>query len=188
MEFIYRLIARVLAIPAVCNAVVGRAQKTPYRNIFSRDGKSLYMIRYWLFNPYELEDGSRPRRSWLREQLPSARVHIILRPDTDSEMHDHPWDARTFIMKRYYVERRQRHDTDYEGLDYFTRRAGQTVSLKYGEYHSITEVPHAGVVTLFVTWKYMGAWGFLVNGKKIPWMQYLKEKQDAVADVDTVNE
>lgn len=180
MEFVYRQIAKVLAIPAVCDAIVRRAQRTPYSNIYSQDGKSLYMIRCWLFNPYQREDGSRPQRSWLMEQLPSMRVHIILRPDSDRHMHDHPWDARTFIMKRYYVEKRQRQDKDYEGLDYFTRRAGQTVSLKYGEYHSITEVPHAGVVTLFVTWKYKGVWGFLVDGVKVPWMQYLKKKLNAV--------
>lgn len=55
----------------------------------------------------------------------------------------------------------------------FTRKAGTTAALKFGEYHRITEVSIGGVWTLFVTGKYRGAWGFDVDGIKVQWKHYL---------------
>ena len=166
----YKIIAMLLSVPIVTDWLIKRAKKTPYFHIASADGKDVYMERYWLFNPYGRDEhgGTLPARiKW----LPSIRLHCIHRPDNDRDMHDHPWDARTFILKGAYIEKRLIGNAEVT----FYRLAGDTAKLNYGEYHRITNVSVGGVWTLFVTWKYKGVWGFLVDGKKVPWKQYLKE-------------
>ena len=55
--------------------------------------------------------------------------------------------------------------------------AGDTAALKFGEYHRIRKVdPKQGAVTLFITGRYRGTWGFLVNGEKVPYKTYLGSK------------
>jgi hypothetical protein len=74
------------------------------------------------------------------------------------------------ILAGGYIEERQ-------GQPY-TRVPGDTSTLKYGGYHRITQVPLEGAWTLFWTWKYQGVWGFLVDGVKVPYKTYLKERED----------
>ena len=107
--------------------------------------------------------------------LPSVRIHHILRADTARDLHDHPWNARTIILKGDYVERRRvgMYDMLMAPITKeYLRLPGDTATINYGQYHSIDYVSKGGVYTMFFTWKYMGGWGFLVNGKKIPWRQY----------------
>lgn len=154
-------LARFLARPAVVDWLIRRAMRTPYTPIIS-EGK-LYMERYWLFNPYPADSSG--KRPWWQFPI-SIRLHHILLPDQDRHLHDHPWNARTFILRGWYVERRP---VPHE----FIRRAGDTVALKFGEYHRITEVSPGGVWTLFITGRYRGTWGFNVDGRKVPWREYL---------------
>lgn len=44
-------VARILARPTVADWLIKRAHCTPYSHIKGADG-SIYMERYWLFNPY----------------------------------------------------------------------------------------------------------------------------------------
>jgi len=188
------LIARVLARPAVTDWLIRRAMRTPYTHITSADGSQVYMRRYWLFNPYPADSsGNRP---W--GQFPiSIRLHQIMREDDDRDLHDHPWNARTFILRGWYVENRPSSDevmaTFREAKPHMSaewadvtqllqvakRQAGDTAALRFGEYHRITEVSEGGVWTLFVTGRYRGTWGFLVNGKKVPWREYLLAKGES---------
>jgi len=158
------LIARVAAMPCVAQWLYKRAERTPYTHIRSADGRSLYMGRWWLFNPYP-ESGAAKRWEW----LPSIRVHHICRADSDRHLHDHPWNARTIILRGVYVEER----LDGKQL---LRAPGETAAIKHGEYHRIVSVSPDGVWTLFITWRYQGTWGFFVDGKKVPWRQYLGVK------------
>ncbi len=152
----WKLIAKILSRRTVTNWLIQRAQRTPY---FHLDG---YMNRWWLFNRFD-----QPKyKPW----LPSIRIHHILRKDSERVLHDHPWNARTIILRGWYLEEK-------EGGEYYTRRRGDTATLRYGEFHSIRAVSLGGVVTMFITWKYKGAWGFKVNGKKIPWREYLQETE-----------
>ena len=156
-EFFWRLLAEFLSMPGTATWIIQRAQRTPYVHL---DG---YMMRWWLFNPYDVE------MSWWRKRLPSIRVHHILRADTDQHMHDHPWDARTIILRGAYVESYLHRGGSFTAF----RTPGDTRAIRFGEYHHIDRVYYGGVYTLFFTWKYMGTWGFLVDGKKIPWREYL---------------
>lgn len=172
-EALWRVVAKIVSRPAIRDALIEIAKETPY---FHLEG---YMNRYWLFNPYDFDAKDKYKRkseqiSW----LPSIRIHHILRKDDDRAMHDHPWDARTVILKGWYKER-VLEDLSYIGPvlseETYMRREGDTRAIKFGEYHSIDEVSEGGVWTMFFTWKYMGVWGFLVDGIKIPWREYLKE-------------
>lgn len=158
MEIIWKLLAKVVSTPTIANALINRAMKTEYFHLED------YMDRYWLFNRYS-EIGSmeviKKRFPW----LPSVRIHHILRADTADHPHDHPWMARTIILKGWYYEKK-------EGKTEQWRTAGDTATINFGEYHHISEVSLEGVWTLFFTWEYMGTWGFLVDNVKVPYKEY----------------
>lgn len=168
-------LARFLARPAVADWLIQRAMHTPYYHLTDEHG-SVYMERYWLFNPYQRHSGGAGRR-W-GDWMPSIRIHGIMREDRDPHLHDHPWNARTFILRGWYAEQRlerpYRATGDFEKvLVRHIRCAGDTARLNFGEYHNITHVGDGGAWTLFVTWKKRGTWGFLVDGRKVPWREYL---------------
>lgn len=173
MELIWKLIARLVSRPRIAAWIINRAKRTPYRHI---DG---YMNRWWVFNPYpstheERLKFSRRLLSW----LPSIRVHHILREDRDEHMHDHPWTARTIILDGAYVEERLHVDErwpEHPDTVSHTRQRGYTGPIEFGSYHRIASVTPGGVWTLFITWEYCGKWGFLVDGKKVPYDEYLKD-------------
>lgn len=177
MKIVLSLIAKFLARPAVAGFLIRRAKRTPYFHITGPDG-SVYMERYWLFNPYPANSSDANKK-----RFPiSIRLHRIVRPDQDSHMHDHPWNARTFILRGGYTEVRPLYsDPDMREFAHLetalARTAGDTAALKFGEYHRITDVSNDGVWTLFVTGKYRGTWGFNVDGVKKPWREYLGIKE-----------
>lgn len=156
-----KTIARLLAIPVVTAWLIRRAQRTPYTHI---DG---YMGRWWLLNPYNQATHA-TKYSWFPW---SVRIHHILRRDDDRALHDHPWNARTFILHGWYREVRE------DGAR-IRRTAGDTARLNFGEFHQIVEVSDGGVWTLFITSKFQGAWGFKVDGVKVPFWEYLARKND----------
>jgi hypothetical protein len=161
-----RLLARTLARPAVADWLIRRALRRPYSPII-KDG-DLYMDRYWLFNPYPDTGASgADRKRW---QFPiSIRVHHIVLPDQDRDMHDHPWNARTTILRGNYTELRLIDSR----VKQFMRFRGDTATLAFGDFHRITDISEGGVWTMFVAGKYRGSWGFDVNGTKVPWRTYI---------------
>lgn len=159
----WRVVAWTVTRPIVRQWLMARAVLRPYTHIPSRVNEDdIYMFRYWLFNPYP-ESGAKKRWGW--NWLPSIRLHWIMRPDEDRDLHDHPWNARTIILSGWYRETR-------EGY-WMLRQQGDTATLNFGEFHRIDEIAEFGVLTLFITWRYQGTWGFKVAGKKIPWRVYL---------------
>lgn len=160
-EWLWRRVAWLVSRKPVANWLIKRAQRCPY---FHLEG---YMNRWWLFNRYSVPGEQTkiiPRWPW----LPSIRIHQILREDRADHLHDHPWDGRTIILDGWYRETRE------DGKEY-TMQEGDTRPIKFGEYHSINYVGMATVYTMFITWKYQGTWGFLVDGKKVHWKQYVSE-------------
>ena len=163
-EQLWRLIAWVVAHRRVSQWLFRRALRTPYTDIMSPDGQDTYMRRWWLFNPYPGSDQAALRKhAWLPV---SVRMHHIMRPDEDRHLHDHPWDARSILLTGWYSETRE------DGTR--VRIAGDTYALKHGEFHRINDVDQVtGVMTIFITYRYRGTWGFKVAGKKVPWRTYL---------------
>ena len=177
---IWRLIAWIVTRPAVFRWLRNRAFQTPYSHIESANGEDLYMGRWWLFNPYASESGARSegsdndRRSWWRRMLPSVRLHLIARPDRDRDLHTHPWDARTIILDGWYEEERNLAVPMWPATrERHHRPTGYTGQLLHTDAHRITAVSPGGVWTLFITGRRRGSWGFLVDGKVVPWREYL---------------
>lgn len=165
---LWRMVAWLATRPRITAWLIQRAMRTPYTHITSADGQHVYMGRWWLFNPYGRgEDGEQAPARW--PWLPSVRIHHICRADQDRDLHDHPWNARTIILRGCYLEQRLATHVPRSHL----RKTGYTGRLLYGQYHRISEVSEGGVWTLFITGRYRGTWGFLVDGKKVPWRTYL---------------
>lgn len=167
----WRAAARIASRPAVTAWLIRRAQRTPYVHITGPDG-SVYMERYWLFNAYPPESSG--KRPWWEFPI-SIRLHRILRADDDrGHLHDHPWNARTMILDGWYIEEREGHLLHPKWMTTIIhRQTGDTAALRFGEYHRITRVSPGGVWTLFITGRYRGTWGFDVNGRKVPWREFL---------------
>ncbi|WP_242209138.1 MULTISPECIES: hypothetical protein [unclassified Pseudomonas] len=189
LNIFWRIIAKVLARPVIAEWLVARAKLTPYQHIMSADGTEMYMGRWWLFNPYSRET-HKAALWWCPWSL---RIHHIMRPDEDRDLHSHPWNARTIILRGWYTEQRQASDelkratiaelapgpessfSDWlasNATEFIKRDQGDTATLNHGEYHRIDQVSRSGVITLFITSKWRGDWGFLVNGVKVPWRTY----------------
>lgn len=165
----WKLIARLVSTPCVADWLIKRAMKTPYQHIYH--GDNLYMGRWWLFNPYPWPEENRTKANWFPI---SVRIHHICEPDTARDMHDHPWNARTIILKGGYTEHRlsgvlPNGDTLATVHD---RKPGDTAQIKFGEYHNIVALADGGAWTLFISGKYRGTWGFLVKGIKVQWRKY----------------
>lgn len=145
-NWFWRKVAEFCARERVFAWIVERSLATPYYHL-KRSPTQLYMARYWLFNPYR--DNDTKRRRW---PLPiSVRVHFIAAPDEGPE-HDHPWAARSIILRGWYVEER-----DHVA---YLRGTGTTSTLKFGEFHKITQVSPRGCWTLFIMYQKRGGWGF----------------------------
>lgn len=164
-EALWRLAARTVARPAVRDYLIRRAMRTPYTPII-KDGE-VYMERYWLFNRFDIPGRKESRFPW------SIQLHKILLEDRDRHPHDHPWWFRTLIMLGWYDEER----IIRSGLgDWRTKRrlrAGDTASINFDEFHRVSAVSPDGVWTVFITGPYQGTWGFLVDGVKIKYREYL---------------
>lgn len=117
--------------------LIKQAMRRPYTHISSQDGADVYMYRYWLFNPYPASGIYEKHGIW--NYLPSIRLHKIMREDRDRDLHDHPWNARTFILRGFYIEEREG-----DGYACRNRMAGETATLKFREYHRIAHVSPEG--------------------------------------------
>lgn len=187
-QFFWNVVAHLLARPVVADWLIRRAQRTPYSPII-KNGQ-LYMERFWLFNPYPDTGESGADR---RGGFPiSVRIHHIVLPDQDRHLHDHPWNARTIILRGYYDELRLEQvggtlwdlDFDDEEEVRYRRAAGATAPLNYGQYHCISELSAGGAWTLFICGRYRGGWGFMVDGVKVPWRTYLGLPEKVVSAED----
>lgn len=116
---------------------------------------SVYMRRWYLW----------------RNELSTARIHDILRPDDDRHLHDHPFDwAFSLILEGGYTEERLKTPGDV-GTYTTHYRAGDMNLIKRGEYHRISSVL-PDTRTLFITGKPTKGWGFLVDGVHVDRHEY----------------
>lgn len=166
-----KLIGRILRKPAVHAKLFKIAMEDPDQHIASPDGKDIYMYRFWLFNRIT----NYKRKYWF---IPfSIRIHHIMRADNDRHLHDHPFNARTWIMRGGYEEIRLRgfwpiYPTGEFLHEEIQRFPGDTSTLGFEKYHKITKVADGGALTFFAFGPYKGDWGFLVNGRKMLRREY----------------
>jgi hypothetical protein len=145
------------------------AERTPHRHLHDLDG-SLYMGRWRVVD--EGTFGSR-----LLQRLTgysSARLHLIMRADHDRELHNHPFDYRTFIVRGWYSESYQ--SGLYGKTFQHAVHAGGTGTGSANKFHRISAVSPGGVLTLFFMTPNRGQWGFNVAGEFKDSVRYLLRK------------
>lgn len=174
-EYLWKKIAAFLSWQPIATRLILRAVWNPYlhivkggRLVYAAPGQvfehpDLYMGRYWLFNPYDPEQDDNDR-VWWRRLLPSIRLHHIRQPDADPHLHDHPRHSRTIILTGGYIEE------TLEGERFLCK--GDTSILTRDKFHRINRIVGDNVWTMFITWGYIGWWGYLVDGKKVCWRDY----------------
>jgi hypothetical protein len=159
-EILWRAFARFVSCEPVANYLIKRAKRTPYFPLKDRATGSTYMERYHLFNPPD--PVTKEKRF---PGLPWVRIHWIRRRDMERDKHNHPADARTIVMKGWYVEDRE--DRSH------VRLAGDTATIDANVFHSIRLVSSGGVWTMFFFWDWKQVWGFKTIGGFVPWRKYL---------------
>lgn len=185
---------------------IRRAQRTPYFHLFHEDGRP-YMERYWLLrigmprgwqemerqvqklekrlaeDPY-LSAAGRARLQREVDDLRVAlyprlgiRVHRIVSSD-DRVFHDHPWNFASLILRGGYNEVTP---ITPDGVTGFVRRfnAGSFRRMRASQWHYLTLAPGEEAWTLFITGRPRQTWGFLVDGVKVPWRQYMARRAEA---------
>jgi hypothetical protein len=162
------LIGSIVCRPAIRDRLVARAVVTPDTHLYRDDGTP-YMLRYWLFNPIDPV-------TWKRKYsfIPfSLRIHHILAADLDRHLHDHPFNARVWILRGGYDEVREAPPTLAEpnwGRDQMveiSRMPGDSFAIGFDQFHKIAGLHQGGSVSLFMFGGYKGQWGFLVDGRKM---------------------
>jgi hypothetical protein len=172
------------------NKIVAHAKKTPYFHITNKDGTP-YMYRWWITKPSAVRGG------W------SARVHEIVSSDDDRALHDHPWDFYSIILKGSYFEVFKEFDSLEAATSWEWAHPDANLSLRYeretkrytlglqrvagdlnantpGTFHRIrlekdTKGREIPATTLFISGPRVNSWGFMVDGKKVPWREYLSD-------------
>tara|TARA_R100001244_G_scaffold111235_1_gene82292 strand:+ start:247 stop:663 length:417 start_codon:yes stop_codon:yes gene_type:complete len=100
--------------------------------------------------------------------------HKIYKADKDPHLHNHSWWFRTTIVKGGYVERRINNVSGTELKR--TWLAGDSYEMWKGEYHKIHrtmfDFPTETIVLRTKTDE--DTWGYLVDGKHVPHVEYRK--------------
>jgi hypothetical protein len=146
---------RLVANQWLMHKLYTQAFKRPYFDLFNSDG-SPYMRRWWLVP-----------LSW---KLPfSIRIHHIQSADEGRDLHDHPANYRTIILRGAYLERLADGSKRIVG-------EGQTIKAKATHFHRIEDVTPGGVWTMFIMGRWQHTWGFKVAGTKVAWRIYLRQR------------
>lgn len=108
-----------------------------------------YMERFWIF-----------RTPWL-----SARLHRILRSDHDRDLHDHPWDYATLILRGGYWEVTDAGRRWYGPGSILVRRASHL--------HRLVLPSGTPATTLFLHRRKRREWGFRTDDGWVHWRAYV---------------
>lgn len=116
----------------------------------------------------------RPITKLIQKQGIAVRVHEILRSDDAPHPHDHPWPYVAIILSGGYWE--TRYNAAGEVIDKQWHGPGSVLYRPAGSWHRLDLVRGLPATTLFITGKYVGTWGFNVNGVKVPHYEYEKHQ------------
>lgn len=133
------------------------------------DGE-LYLSRWYLFGDTATVKyvKVRPRLAWLPF---TVYLHCFHRSDADPDLHNHPWNAWSLILKGRYREKYRAGQSIKERL----RRRFSFARISHDHFHRV-EILTPKVWTLFVVGKFVKDWGFWdrTTNKVIPWQEYKK--------------
>lgn len=147
-----------------------------------------YMERYWLFRigrkpagagvPSPEPDSGEDRR---QGRFGAARVHHILRSDRGRDYHDHPWPFLTIILRGGYYEVRPMLDAsgNLAGESRKWHGPGSILLRAAGSWHRLELPAGQSAWTLFCVGPKRQEWGFLVDGTKVPRLEYFRRYPEA---------
>lgn len=128
----------------------------PHRDIYRDAGENVYLRRFYII----------PRRERKRDKKASfsVRVHKIYLSDDAPDMHDHPWDFLSIVLKNGYLE-------ETPGAQK-RRRVGSIIRHKAEDLHRLHVSPGKPALTLVFFGKRRREWGFSTPNGWIPWYDY----------------
>jgi hypothetical protein len=148
------------------------------RQIMNREGKKLYLSRWYLMG----DGGPSDVQSRGSRGLPAIfglniYLHCIHLSDDAGAVHNHPWRwALSLILRRGYYEWR---------LD---KQAGELILRRYRpftfnfltekDFHRVELVRGKPAWTLFITGRRIKTWGFLNGNVFTPWKIFLQNKRN----------
>ena len=135
------------------------------RIIMDRINNEPYLERYYVF----LKD-----RDWFPFNV---FLHKFLKSDPD-DVHDHPWNYSTLILKGGYWEWIPQFNSLGKKIGEIAvwRGAGSFRSAKANSYHRIELDPSVECWTLFMPGRKRREWGFLVNNWWVWYEDYLTQR------------
>lgn len=128
------------------------------------------------------------QRTYIKKKgwLPEIFLHRFYASDSDRHLHNHPWRwAKSLILSGSYKEERYYWDImpDSTWAPAIVWSPGKINSIKATDYHRVTLLSET-VTTLFVAGKRTQSWGFWVDGKHVPWQEYVVQHNNFVTDLE----
>jgi hypothetical protein len=138
------------------------------RRVLGRDGKSVYLERYYLFGGPS-EDGA-----WADEPV-GVYLHHFMRSDEDGELHNHPWAGSVSLILAggYEEERRVGDEVVRKRYDPFDVNV-----IKANDFHRV-DLIEKDAWTLFVVGAKAQSWGFWNRDSKLfmPWREFIATRR-----------
>lgn len=92
-------------------------------------------------------------------------LHKLCRPDSDRDLHDHPWWSLAIVLRGYYKEEGPGGFYFYNAGNFKFRRATYKHRIDFVSYQCWT---------LFITGPVVRKWGFITkSGWWVPWKEYI---------------
>lgn len=160
-----KFLAKIFALRPVMNWLASRPMYHK-GHLYDVEG-NVYMWRYDV-----VPRGSKAGKllSFLtRGEYEHVRMHGIMQPDRDRDLHNHPFNYRTFILRGWYCEQRFV-DSSRTTTEALVRVKGDSVD--GAGFHRIASLPKDGVWTLFFMGKDHGKWGFWCGNRYIESRDY----------------
>jgi hypothetical protein len=98
----------------------------------------------------------------------SLRLHLFMPNADDRDVHDHPWPFLTLVVSGWYDDMKN----DGEGIVLRERMSRGKVRYRSATHQHRTRVGPDGCLTVVVTGPVVRGWGFLRDGRWIPWRRY----------------
>lgn len=131
----------------------------------------------WWLRPFIITEGDgtpyMTRYFILKTRWGGIYLHNIHRSDRD-DMHDHPWNFVTFILRGGYWE----YDTDHPPLTNRKRWCGPGTRIKHEaeDIHRVELLPGVQAWTLVFVGRKRREWGFHPLAGFVPWREYCDAK------------
>lgn len=155
------------AVPVLVSKIVEgvAARLPPPRIIYSLDGYSPYLSRWYFLGKPRMPDGSNPFDQWGNKRPeavtgdgPTLVLHRFHRGDQERELHNHPVSfAASLVLAGGYIESRKTPD-GYVRTRFV--RPGQVNLLREDDFHRVELLPGVQAWSLFFMMPRSRSWGF----------------------------